>query len=95
MKGPLNAMRPLPILPEFIEEHLWALRDRADLLQPIALPQVAATTLAAVRDDLTELALLARSPIRFNRRVVAATVERVRAMLDAIERDAWPCGAPG
>jgi hypothetical protein len=82
-------MGRLPPLPEFLEEQLWALRDRADALQPLALPEPAAVKVAVVLDALADAALLLRRPTRTNREGVTVMLGQMRKMLETIEHDAW------
>ena len=84
-----NAMGKLPLLAEFLEEQLWALRDRADALQSVALSEPMAVDLAVVVDGLTDAALLLRRPTRTNREGVTILLGQMRKKLDTIERDAW------
>jgi hypothetical protein len=81
-------MTSLPILPDFLEEHVWALRDRVEMLEASPLPQSAAATLAAVLDTVTAAAVALRGQTCVSRKAIASMVERARSLLAAIERDA-------
>jgi hypothetical protein len=81
------------LLPEFLEEHLWALRDRADALSSVPLAEPAAVKLGVVTDELADIALLLRRPTRTNREGVAVLLEQMRRMLESIEAEAWPTRA--
>lgn len=80
---------PIP-LPEFLEEQLWALRDRADALKAVPLSEPMAVKLAVVTDELSDAALLLRRPTRNNRAGVTVLIGQMRRMLEALEREAWP-----
>ena len=82
-------MNRLPPLTEFLEEQVWAVRDRAETLQPIRLPEPTAVKLAVILDELADAALLLRRPTRTNREGVAVMLGRMRRMLEAIEHEAW------
>ena len=77
-------------LSEFLEEQLWAVRDRADSLQSVPLARAAASKLALTFDELAHAALLLRRRTGVNRAGVAALIARMRKRLESIERDAWP-----
>jgi hypothetical protein len=83
-------MGHFPLLADFLEEHLWALRDRADALTSAALPESVAMNLAVVADALTDAGLRLRQPTRINREGVIALIRQMRRMLESIEQDAWP-----
>lgn len=85
-----RAVARAPLLPEFLEEQLWALRDRANALDGVALPEPLALHLALVGDELTDAGLLLRRPTRTNREGVIVLIAQMRRMLEAIEREAWP-----
>jgi hypothetical protein len=85
----MTPMGPFPPLPEFLEEQLWAIRDRADALHAVPLPASVAATLAAVTDQLTDAALLLRRATRTNREGVTVLIGRMRSMLETIEQDAY------
>ena len=82
----------LPLLAEFLEEQLWALRDRTEALKTVALPEALTVKLAVVADELTDVALLLRRPTQTTRRGAAILLGQMRTMLEAIEREAWPAG---
>jgi hypothetical protein len=90
-----TATGPLPLLSEFLEEQLWAARDRAEALEAVSLPEPLAVTLAVVTDRLTDAALLLRRPTRTARAHVSILLGQLRKMLETIERDAWPTPSPG
>lgn len=79
-----------PLLADFLEEQLWAVRDRADALKALALPETTAVQLAVVADELTDAALLLRRPTRSNREGVTLLIAQMRRTLDDLERCAWP-----
>lgn len=83
----------VPPLAEFLEEQLWALRDRSDTLTTVALSAPTAARLALVTDELADIALLLRKPTRTTREGVTLLLAQLRRMLDTIEREAWPTGA--
>lgn len=82
-------MPAFPILPDFLEEHLWALRDRVEILQSVPLPERPATRLTAVLADLVQLMAVLRRP-RPNVKGLAASLEGMRNVLECLEREAWP-----
>jgi hypothetical protein len=82
--------RDTSVLPEFLEEQLWALRDRVDALDAVPLSESLALTLALVGDELTDAGLMLRRPTRSNRESVTALIGQMRTMLDTIERDVCP-----
>jgi hypothetical protein len=82
-------MGHFPLLDDFLEEQLWALRDRAEAIESASLPESIAVKLAVVTDEISEAALLLRRPTRTNRDAVCALVTQLRRMLETIERDAW------
>ncbi len=88
-------MRNPPLHAEFLEEQLWALRDRTDALRSVPLAEPMTATLGVVTDELAAIALLLRRPTRTNRHGVAILLERMRSMLEPIEREAWPTPASG
>jgi hypothetical protein len=90
-----TAMGPLPLLSEFLEEQLWAARDRAEALKAVSLPEPMAVKLAVVTDRLTDAALLLRRPTRTAREGVTILLGQLRKTLETIERDAWPTPSPG
>ena len=85
-----TARAPLAPLAGFLEEQIWALRDRADALQAVSLPKPLALKLGVVVDQLIDAALLLRRPTRTNRAGVALLIGQTRQALDSIERATWP-----
>jgi hypothetical protein len=90
----INTAGPSPLLAEFLEEQLWALRDRTETLMALSLPEPLAKTLALVGDELTEAALLLRRPARTNREGVTILLGQLRTTLENVEREAWPAWSP-
>lgn len=87
-------MSAFPVLAEFLEEQLWALRDRAEGLKAAPLPESMAVKLAVVSDEIADAGVLLRRPTRTNREGVLVLIAQMRTMLEEIERAAWPTAAP-
>ena len=87
-------MGHFPLLADFLEEQLWALRDRAETLTSADLPEPIAMKLAVVSDEITDAAVLLRRPTRTNREGVTVLITQLRQMLETIEREARPYWPP-
>jgi hypothetical protein len=88
-----NAFAAWPALAGFIEEQLWALRDRANALAPLQLPEPLAAELSAIDDELTGAGWLLRRTSG-SRDGLNALIVRLRHALERIERAAWPAPSP-
>jgi hypothetical protein len=86
----VTTMGHLPLLVDFLEEQLWALRDRTEALKAIDVPEPIAVAVAVVSDELTDAAILLRRPTRTNREGVTVLLGQLRRMLETIEQDVWP-----
>jgi hypothetical protein len=84
-----------PLLAEFLEEQLWALRDRIEALAAVSLREPLVIQLAVLSDELTDVALLLRRPTRTNRNGVTVLLAQMRRTLETLERQAWPARAAG